>query len=133
MLYRNNGNGTFTHVTKQAGLGKDTLWATGAAFGDDENDGWADLFVSHYVDLNMEDLATLGSRVTCKYHEISVQCGPWGLRGSPDNLYHKNGDGTFTDVSKESGVEDAQGQFGLTTIRNDFNYDGRIGQLVAND
>jgi hypothetical protein len=133
VLYRNNGNGTFTDVTKQAGLRNDTLWATGAAFGDYDNDGWADLFVSHYVDLNLKDLPTFGSRVTCKYHGISVQCGPRGLKGSPDNLYHNNGDGTFTDVSKESGVEDAQGQFGLTAIWNDFNDDGRIDLLVAND
>jgi hypothetical protein len=133
VLYRNNGNGTFTDVTRQAGLGNDSLWATGAAFGDYDNDGWADLFVSHYVDLNLNDLPTFGSLATCKYHGISVQCGPRGMKGSPDNLYHNNRDGTFTDVSKQSGVDDAQGLYGLTAVWNDFNDDGRLDLFVAND
>ena len=133
VLYRNNGNGTFTDVTKQAGLGNDSLWATGAAFGDYDNDGWPDLFVAHYVDLNLNDLPTFGSRVTCKYHAISVQCGPRGLKGSPDNLYHNNGDGTFTDVSKQAGVDDAQGLYGLTAVWHDFNNDGRLDLFVDND
>jgi hypothetical protein len=133
VLYRNNGNGTFTDVTKEAGLGNDSLWAMGAAFGDYDNDGWADLFVDHYVDLNLNDLPTFGSRPTCKYHAIDVQCGPRGLKGSPDNLYHNNGDGTFTDVSKQAGVEDAQGLYGLTAVWHDFNADGRLDLFVNND
>ncbi len=133
VLYRNNGNGTFTDVTKQAGLSKDSLWATGAAFGDYDGDGWADLFVSHYVDLSLNDLPTFGSLANCKYHGISVQCGPRGLKGSPDNLYHNNRDGTFTDVSKQSGVDDPQGLFGLTAVWSDFNDDGRVDLFVAND
>src|SRR5665213_2007791 len=80
VLYRNNGNGTFTDVTKQAGLIGDTAWATGAAFGDYDNDGWPDLFVSHYVDLHLNDLPAFGSKPTCKYHNIAVQCGPRGLK-----------------------------------------------------
>ena len=133
VLYRNNGDGTFTDVTRQAGLGNDSLWATGAAFGDYDNDGWADLFVDHYVDLNLNDLPTFGSRPTCKYHAIDVQCGPRGLKGSPDNLYHNNGDGTFTDVSKQAGVDDAQGLYGLTAVWHDFNADGRLDLFVDND
>lgn len=133
VLYRNNGNGTFTDVTKQAGLGNDSLWAMGAAFGDYDGDGYADLFVDHYVDLNLNDLPTFGSRVTCKYHAISVQCGPRGLKGSSDNLYHNDGDGTFTDVSKQAGVDDAQGLYGLTAVWHDFNADGRLDLFVDND
>jgi hypothetical protein len=133
VLYRNNGNGTFTDVTKQAGLGNDSLWATGAAFGDYDNDGWPDLFVAHYVDLNLNDLPTFGSRVTCKYHAISVQCGPRGLKGSPDNLYRNNRNGTFTDVSRQAGVDDAQGLYGLTAVWHDFNADGRLDLFVDND
>ncbi len=133
VLYRNNGNGTFTDVTRQAGLSNDSLWATGAAFGDYDGDGWSDLFVSHYVDLDLKDLPTFGSKVTCKYHDIAVQCGPRGLKGSPDNLYRNNGDGTFTEVSKQAGVDDAQGLFGLTAVWNDFNDDGRLDLFVAND
>jgi len=76
VLYRNNGDGTFTDVTKQSGLSNDSGWATGAAFGDYDNDGWTDLFVSHYVDLNLSNLPAFGSVKTCKYHGIDVQCGP---------------------------------------------------------
>jgi hypothetical protein len=133
VLYRNNGDGTFTDVTKQAGLSKDAAWATGAAFGDYDGDGWPDLFVSHYVDLDLHDLPTFGSKKTCQYHGIAVQCGPRGLKGSPDNLYHNNGNGTFTDVSKQAGVDDPQGLFGLTAVWSDFNRDGHLDLFVAND
>src|SRR6202050_2995598 len=83
VLYRNNGDGTFTDVTKQAGLNNDSGWATGAAFGDYDNDGWVDLFVPHYAKLDLSDLPEFGSRVTCTYHTIKVQCGPRGLPRSP--------------------------------------------------
>jgi hypothetical protein len=133
VLYRNNGDGTFTDVTKQAGLGNDTAWATGASFGDYDADGWADLFVAHYVDFHLDDLPTFGSRQTCKYHNVPVQCGPRGLKGFRDNLYHNNGDGTFTEVSKQAGVDDPQGFFGLTAVWSDLNRDGRPDLFVAND
>src|SRR2546423_473166 len=99
VLYRNNGNGTFTDVTREAGLGADTFWAMGAAFGDYDGDGLQDLFVSHYAAYDLHDLPAFGSMVNCQYYGIKVQCGPTGLKGSPDNLYHNNGNGTFTDVS----------------------------------
>ena len=133
VLYRNNGDGTFSNVTRQAGLSADAGWATGAAFGDYDGDGFVDLFVPHYVDLNLADLPTLGSKKTCLYHEIAVQCGPRGLQGTSDNLYHNNGDGTFTDVSKAAGVDDAAKYFGLTGVWSDFNDDGRLDLFVAND
>ncbi len=133
VLYRNNGNGTFTDVTKQAGLSGDTMWATGAAVGDYDGDGWDDLFVSHYVDLDLKNLPTFGSSKTCQYQGIAVQCGPRGLKGSPDNLYHNNGNGTFTDVSKQAGVDDAKHYFGLTAVWEDFDNDGKLDLFVAND
>jgi enediyne biosynthesis protein E4 len=133
VLYRNNGDQTFTDVTKQTGLSMDSGWATGAAFGDYDNDGWADLFVSHYVDLSLNNLPTFGSAKTCKYRGIDVQCGPRGLKGAPDNLYHNNGDGTFTDVSKRAGVDDPQNRFGLTASWTDFEEDGRLDLFVTND
>ena len=133
VLYHNNHDGTFSNVTNQAGLGKDSGWATGAAFGDYDGDGWADLFVAHYVDLDLKDLPEFGSRPTCQYHGIAVQCGPRGLKGSPDALYHNNGNGTFTEVSKAAGVDDAQKFFGLTAVWCDFNNDGRLDLFVAND
>jgi hypothetical protein len=110
VLYRNNGDGTFTDVTRASGLSGDSGWATGAAFGDYDADGWADLFISHYVDFHLDDLPAFGSGKSCKYLGLDVQCGPRGLKGSPDNLYHNNGDGTFTDVSKRAGVDDPERQ-----------------------
>ena len=133
VLYRNNGDGTFTDVTKEAHLDKDTVWATGVTFGDYDGDGNSDLFVAHYVDLNIMDLPTFGSRKTCQYHEIAVQCGPRGLKGSPDTLYHNNGDGTFTEVAKEAGVDDANHYFGLGAVWSDFDNDGKLDLFVAND
>ena len=133
VLYRNNHDGTFSNVTTQSGLGKDSGWATGAAFGDYDGDGWPDLFVAHYVDLDLKDLPEFGSKPTCQYHGIAVQCGPRGLKGSPDALYHNNGNGTFTEVSKAAGVDDPQKFFGLTAMWCDFNNDGRLDLFVAND
>jgi hypothetical protein len=133
VLYRNNGDGTFTDVTKASGLDKDTGWATGVAFGDYDGDGFVDLFVPHYVDLDLKDLPTFGSKRTCQYHEVPVQCGPRGLKGYPDTLYHNNGDGTFTEVAKQAGVDDAKKFFGLTAVWSDFDNDGKLDLLVAND
>ena len=133
VLYRNNGDGTFSDVTKQVGLGADSGWATGAAFGDYDNDGYDDLFISHYVDLKLESLPEFGSLKTCLYHGIAVQCGPRGLKGAPDKLYHNRGDGTFVDVSKQAGVDDPENRFGLTAMWEDFDNDGRLDLFVAND
>jgi len=133
VLYRNNGNGTFRNVTKEAGLAGDTMWAMGAAFGDYDGDGFQDLFVSHYAAYDLHDLPAFGSMVNCSYHGIKVQCGPAGLKGSPDNLYHNNRDGTFADVSKQAGVDDPQNLLGLTAVWSDFDNDGKLELFVAND
>ena len=133
VLYRNQGDGTFANVTRQAGLAGDTAWATGAAFGDYDGDGWADLFVAHYVDFSLKDLPAFGSKATCKYFGIDVQCGPRGLKGSPDNLYHNNHNGTFAEVSRQAGVDDPKHYFGMTALWSDFNGDGLLDLFVAND
>jgi len=133
VLYRNNGDGTFTDVSKQAGLSGDTGWATGASFGDYDGDGAADLFVSDYVDFHLDDLPKFGSSKTCQYHAVAVQCGPAGLKGYRDYLFHNQGDGTFTDVSKQAGVDDAKGQFGLTAVWTDLRGDGHPALFVTND
>ena len=133
VLYRNNGDGTFADVTKSAGLGDDKMWATGAAFGDYDNDGWADLFVSHYVDFHLDNMAAFGSSDTCKYLGIEVQCGPRGLKGAPDNLYHNNRDGTFTEVAKKAGVSDEEHRYGLTSVWVDFDNKGKLDLFVTND
>jgi hypothetical protein len=133
VLYRNNGDGTFTDVTRQAGLSGDNGWATGASFGDYDGDGWPDLFVAHYVDFHLNDLPTFGSKKTCQYHDVPVQCGPRGLKGTSDNLYHNRGDGTFEDVSKQAGVDDPHGFFGLTAVWAHLGGDGPPNLFVAND
>jgi len=133
VLYRNNGDGTFTDVTQQAGLGVDKGWASGSTFGDYDGDGWVDLFVSHYVDVSLEALPVFGSSKTCQYHGLDVQCGPRGLKGLPDALYHNNGDGTFTEISKSAGVSDPQKFFGLTAVWTDFDQDGHLDLFVTND
>jgi hypothetical protein len=133
ILYRNNGNGTFTDVTKQSGLAEDTGWATGASFGDYDGDGWADLFVSDYVDFHLNDLPTFGSSKTCQYHGVAVQCGPAGLKGYRDYLFHNNDNGTFTEVSKQAGVDDSKGLFGLTAVWTDIEGKGRPDLFVTND
>ena len=133
VLYRNNGDGTFTDATKQSGLDGDAGWAMGASFGDYDSDGFVDLFVPHYVDFNLKDLPELGSKKTCMFHEIAVQCGPRGLKGASDSLYHNNRNETFTDVSKQAGVDDPQRYYGLQGIWSDFDGDGKLDLFVAND
>jgi hypothetical protein len=133
VLYRNNGDGTFTDVTRPSGLDKDTGWATGVSFGDYDGDGYVDLFVPHYVDFDLKDLPTFGSRKTCQYHDVPVQCGPRGLKGYPDTLFHNKDDGTFTEVSRQVGVDDPKRFFGLGSVWSDFDNDGKIDLFVAND
>ena len=131
-LLHNNGNGTFTDVTQRAGVG-DPRWSTGAAFVDYDNDGKLDLFVANYVDFDINNLPEFGKGRTCTFKGIAVQCGPRGLKGAGDSLYHNNGDGTFTDVTKKAGVADPDGYYGLGVICSDFDGDGLVDIFVAND
>ncbi len=131
-LLKNNGNGTFKDVTQSAGVG-DPRWSTGAAFVDYDNDGKLDLFVSNYVDFDVNHLPEFGNGRTCQFKGIPVQCGPRGLPGAGDTLYHNNGDGTFSDVSKKAGVADPDGYYGLGVICSDFDGDGLVDIYVAND
>ncbi len=134
-LYHNNHDGTFTDVAEKAGV---TLgnWSTGATWGDYDGDGRLDLFVPGYVHFELADL-TKGNNVTsvafCNFRGVPVMCGPRGLRGEPDHLFHNNGDGTFTDVSVQAGVADTNTYFGLSSIFIDINGDGRPDLLVGDD
>ena len=132
VLYRNNGDGTFTDVTAKAGV-RDGRWSTGAAFGDYDGDGRIDLMVANYVDFHLNDLPRFGSESYCKYRGLDVQCGPRGLAGGGDSLFHNNGDGTFTDVSKATGVDDPHGYYGLGVLWSDLNNSGRPDIYMAND
>jgi hypothetical protein len=132
ILYRNNGDGTFTDITKTAGVA-DGRWSTGASFGDYDGDGFVDLMVTNYVEFDMDHPPVFGKGSTCKYLGIDVQCGPRGLKGQGDSLFHNNGDGTFADVSKKTGLDDSFGFYGLSAVWVDFNNTGRPDLYVAND
>jgi hypothetical protein len=131
-LLKNNGDGTFSDVTDKAGV-SDPRWSTGAAFVDYDNDGDLDLFVSNYVNFDLNNLPVFGEGKDCQYKSVSVQCGPRGLPGAGDSLFRNNGDGTFTDVSKQAGVSDPNGFYGMGVICSDFDDDGLVDIFVAND
>ena len=136
-LYHNNHDGTFTDVAEKAGV---TLgnWSTGATWGDYDGDGKLDLFVPGYVHYDMAHppsgaTDTAGSSF-CQFRGVRVMCGPRGLPGEPDHLFHNNGDGTFTDVSEKAGVSDKKSTYyGLASLFIDVNNDGKVDLLVAND
>ena len=112
-LYHNLGNCKFEDVTDKAGVAAGGF-STGAAWADYDRDGRVDLFVSRYVHFDMNKLPTFGSdEKTCRFKGIRVQCGPWGMQGESDLLFHNRGDGTFEEVSKKAGVDDPDRYYGL--------------------
>jgi hypothetical protein len=140
-LYRNNGNGTFTDVAPQVGLDI-TGWNTGATFGDYDRDGRLDLFVPAYVDFDIAKLpispADVGkdgnsARNFCQFRGQPVMCGPRGLPGARDRLFHQKPDGTFEDVSEKAGVSDPGRYYGFSSVFVDVNDDGYPDLLVIND
>ncbi|HSE48279.1 MAG TPA: CRTAC1 family protein [Terriglobales bacterium] len=131
-LYHNNGNGTFTDVTAEAGVAGGG-WSAGCGFADYDRDGNLDLFVSRYVKVDLANLPEFGKGKTCQYHGVAVQCGPRGLPGDSDFLFHSLGNGRFQEVSKEAGVNDPNGYFGLGVAWFDYDKDGWPDLYVAND
>jgi hypothetical protein len=134
-LYRNNGDGTFTDVTAKAGLlHPNTRFSTGCTFVDYNRDGLLDLFVANYVEFDVKT-APLPSLETpnCNFEGVAVYCGPRGLPAPQHYLYRNNGDGTFTDVSKESGIAGMRGSYGLTAVTCDVDEDGWPDIFVACD
>ena len=131
-LFKNNGNGTFSDVTKTTGV-SDPRWSTGAAFVDYDNDSRLDLMVANYVNFDFKNLPEFGKGRLCQYKGIPVQCGPRGLPGDGDSLYHNEGNGTFLDVTKKAGVSDPNGYYGMGVICSDFDENGLVDIFVAND
>ena len=136
-LYHNNHDGTFTDVAEKAGLTIPGNWSSGATFGDYDGDGRLDLFVAGYIHYDMSTQPAPGSKTVsttfCQYRGVSVMCGPRGLKGERDPLFHNNGDGTFTDVSEKAGVSDKNEYYGFTSVFVDLNNDGKLDLLVADD
>jgi enediyne biosynthesis protein E4 len=135
-LYRNNHDGTFTDVAAHAGVELGN-WSTGATFGDYDGDGRLDLFVAGYVHYDMNNQPASSSEgvasANCRFRGIAVGCGPRGLPGEHDHLFHNNGDGTFTDVSVKAGVSDPNGYYGFTALFVDLNGDGKLDLVVTDD
>ena len=135
-LYHNNHDGTFTDVAEKAGL---TLgaWSAGATWGDYDHDGFLDLFVPGYVKFDVDHPPIPGQggipQGFCQFRSVEVMCGPRGLPGEPDHLFHNNGDGTFTDLSVKAGVSDPRGYYGLSSVFVDVDDDGWVDLAVAND
>jgi enediyne biosynthesis protein E4 len=132
VLYRNNGDGTFTDIAGPAGL-TGGGWSAGCGFADYDRDGSLDLFVSRYVKIDLANLPEFGKGKSCTYRGIAVQCGPRGLPGESDLLFHNDGHGRFTEVGEKAGVHDPREYFGLGVAWLDFNDDGWPDLYVAND
>jgi hypothetical protein len=155
-LFRNIGDGRLVDVAVRAGVAVDS-WSTGCAFADYDGDGWLDLYVAGYVAFDVKnpppsparrqalpggDSAPATSRMGaaysagaayCSYRGLPVMCGPHGLPGAPDHLFRNNGDGTFTDTTRQAGVTDAKGLYGFGVAWFDMDDDGRTDLFVAND
>jgi enediyne biosynthesis protein E4 len=132
-LYRNNANGTFEDVTSTAGLIQSRKrWGAGCAFLDYDRDGMLDLIAANYIDLDLA-VTPVPSSGLCRYKGIPVACGPPGLPGGKNVLYHNTGRGTFEDVSESSGITRARGTYGLGVATLDFDNDGWVDVYVAND
>jgi len=135
-LYHNNHDGTFTDVAEKAGVQLGN-WSSGATWGDYDGDGRLDLFVAGYLHWDWNNLPKIkeggATNAFCTFRGEPVACGPRGLVGEPDHLFHNNGDGTFTDVSEKAGVADKAGYYGLGALFVDISNHGRVDLLVGND
>jgi enediyne biosynthesis protein E4 len=134
ILFRNNGDGTFRDVTKEAGLYEDRVrWGTGCTWFDYDRDGRLDLFVANYIELDLNKVPAPGQTPYCQWKGLAVMCGPRGLPGGMNLLYHNNGDGTFTDVSEKAGILAPGPRYSITAVSYDFDNDGWPDVYVAVD
>src|SRR5437870_3073900 len=134
----------FKDIAQQAGLTVSHLSSNekryviesmsgGVGLFDCDRDGNVDLFVSRYVHVDMDHLPVFGSSKFCNFKGVPVQCGPWGMQGESDLLFHNKGDVTFEEVSKKAGVSDPNQYYGLGVIWGDYDNDGWPDLFVADD
>jgi enediyne biosynthesis protein E4 len=134
VLYHNNGDGTFSDVTEKAGLNQGAVrYGSGCTWVDYDRDGRLDLFVANYLNTTLEKLPRPGENADCTWKGVPVNCGPRGLPPGSVQLFHNRGDGTFVDVSKESGVAAASGSYPMTAVAADYDNDGWPDIYVACD
>jgi hypothetical protein len=134
VLYHNNGDGTFTDVSEKAGVaGSGKAWGTGCAFVDYDRDGHLDLMVANYVDFDLSTAPAPGERPNCIWKGVPVMCGPQGLPGAKNILYHNRGDGTFEDVTTKSHIDQTDGHYALSVTTLDYDDDGWPDIFVACD
>ena len=133
ILYRNNQNGTFTDITREAGLRQDaTRYGSGCTWVDYDRDGNLDLFVATYLDTTLDKLPKPGQNSECNWKGVPVNCGPRGLPPGYVQLFRNNGDGTFSDVTRQAGLSEARG-YPMTAVAADFDNDGWPDIYVACD
>jgi hypothetical protein len=134
ILFHNNGDGTFTDVTRKAGVYDEQIrWGSGCTWLDYDRDGHLDLFVCHYIKLDPEKTPSPTEPPVCQWKGIPTMCGPRGLPGDTNLLYHNNGDGTFSDVSEKSGILKPGPRYSITPVSYDFDNDGWPDIYVAVD
>src|ERR1700730_2371748 len=134
VLYHNNGNGTFTDVSDKAGVARSgKAWGTGCAFVDYDRDGRLDLMVANYVDFDLSTTPAPGERSSCIWKGVPVMCGPQGLPGAKNILYHNRGDATFEDVTTKAHVDQTTGHYAFSVTTLDFDDDGWPDIFVACD
>lgn len=134
VLYHNNGDGTFTDVTAKAGLRQDVVrYGSGCTWVDYDRDGRLDLFVANYLNTTLDKLPKPGENPDCSWKGMPVNCGPRGLPTGSVELFHNNGDGTFTNVTRQSGVAAASASYPMTVVAADYDNDGWPDIYVACD
>jgi hypothetical protein len=132
VLYHNNGDGTFTDVSDKAGVsGSGQAWGAGCCFVDYDRDGLLDLFVSSYVNFDIEKAPRPGQSAYCRYNDIPVPCGPLGFAGGTNALYRNRGDGTFEDVSDASGISRPRGPASMVFVGSNWRSTGSYGMGAA--